>query len=651
MNKEIAKPSYEALEKKIRHLEHEASRRYVAHELEDRAHKNHKRLLRFLPDPVLIRDKHGRIVYLNPAFTQTFGWTYQDLKGQEGRQYVPEEIRGELMARIRALPPDKSVLRMKTRRITKDGRQLTVIIKVGIDRDEENHPAGMIIIFRDVTAEQRNLRTRNAINRISQALPKYPGLASLMQYIILEIQEFLGTEGANVILLDEAEKEFYFLGVAHDNPTTRDRIKKTRFPMDELISGEVVKTGKPIIMTSLPNGHRLHQNRDRKIGHKVKNVMVVPLRVKDRIIGVITADNKKEGEFDKTDLETLNTIAATVALSIENARVSESLKKANEELTGLNAAKDKMLSHLSHELKTPVAIMLSSVKILSKKLSQGKEHPIDPSTLEPVFDRIMRNLNRIVGIEDEISDIVQKKSLSHGPVLSLVLSQCQDLIDALIAEKTGDAQGYPAIREALGNIYSQTALPLDQVVLSGFVRARLEELRPLFAHRDLDIEPRLSPCPPIQIPMDHLGKIVDGLIRNAVENTPDGGKIIIQVRAAGKSAEFMVEDHGIGLTPEARQRIWEGFFTPRETLQYSSKRPFDFGAGGKGADLLRMKIFSEHYRFTIRMASTRCRHLPRDADICPGKKSLCPQGSREACNGRTRVTLRFPFQRTDSDAG
>lgn len=177
--------------------------------------------------------------------------------------------------------------------------------------------------------------------------------------------------------------------------------------MDELIAGQVVKTGNPVMMTSLPENHTLHQNRDEKIGHKVKNVMVVPLRTKERIIGVITADNKKEGEFDKTDLEILNTIAATVALSIENAGVSEELKKANEELKGLNAAKDKMISHLSHELKTPVAILLSSYKILSKKLNL-----LPDKSWESTLERIHRNLDRIIGIEDEVYDIVEKKIIS-----------------------------------------------------------------------------------------------------------------------------------------------------------------------------------------------------------------------------------------------
>ncbi len=65
-------------------------------------------------------------------------------------------------------------------------------------------------------------------------------------------------------------------------------------------------------------------------------------------------------------------------------------------------------------------------------------------------------------------------------------------------------------------------------------------------------------------------------------------------------ASLVVKDYGIGIIVDHQRRIFEGFFTTQETAVYSSKKPFDFNAGGRGADLLRMKIFSERYRFSIR---------------------------------------------------
>ncbi|MCK5162769.1 MAG: PAS domain S-box protein, partial [Desulfobacula sp.] len=346
----VQKPTYEELALQIKTLKKEAQKTRKDAQIIQEDRKNYKRFLKFLPYPVIVRDAKGIVTYQNPAFTKTFGWTLKELKGKQGRQYIPDSLKKELADRIKNLPIRKDTLELNTKRLTKDGKILDVIIRIGLDRDQNNNPDGMIIVLKDVTMEKRIKRNRDVMNNISKVLPQYPGLRKLLFYVNTEIKKLLGTESANTILLDKSQKQFYFLSAAHDDPNTRARIEKARFSVDELISGQVVKTGKPLILNQLSDDQNQYKSRDKKIGYKVKNVLLVPLRNKDRIIGILAADNKKTGDFDDTDLETLNTIAATVALSIVNARVSRELRQAYEELKSLNNAKDKMISHLSHEL-------------------------------------------------------------------------------------------------------------------------------------------------------------------------------------------------------------------------------------------------------------------------------------------------------------
>ena len=147
------------------------------------------------------------------------------------------------------------------------------------------------------------------------------------------------------------------------------------------------------------------------------------------------------------------------------------------------------------------------------------------------------------------------------------------------------------------------------------------------------------------MPPEPLQKVVDGLLKNAIENTPDEGKIEFIVRKKGEGVELVVRDYGVGITEEHQRRIFEGFFATQDTMDYSSKRPFDFNAGGKGADLLRTKIFSERYNFRIDMASSRCRFIPKESDICPSRISECAFCSKnEDClhSGGTTFSLYFP---------
>ena len=103
----------------------------------------------------------------------------------------------------------------------------------------------------------------------------------------------------------------------------------------------------------------------------------------------------------------------------------------------------------------------------------------------------------------------------------------------------------------------------------------------------------ISGTEPVWIPPDVLSKVVEGLVRNAIENTPDDSWIGVTVRPVEIGSEFEVKDNGVGITKENQHLILKNFFTAYEPVHYSSRKPYDFNAGGKGFDLARMKVFSE----------------------------------------------------------
>jgi hypothetical protein len=80
-------------------------------------------------------------------------------------------------------------------------------------------------------------------------------------------------------------------------------------------------------------------------------------------------------------------------------------------------------------------------------------------------------------------------------------------------------------------------------------------------------------------------------------------------------------------------------------MDYASKKPFDFNAGGRGMDLLRMKIFSERYAFEMDLKSTRCAFIADGIKTCPGDITQCGFCRHEQdCyqSGGTTVAVFFP---------
>ena len=623
----------------FRGIARDVTERYRNQEAMRKSERRYRTFLDFAPYAIVVFTPDGRVTYLNPTFTKIFGWTFAELEGKK-IPYVPPGLEQETSETIRKLFEEKIILRHETQRLTKDGRVLDVVMRGAVYSETEKEMSGQLVILRDITRGKRIARNNEALLRISMALPEYPDLEDLLDYTSGEIKRLLGTEGAFVILLDEEKNELFFKAVAYDDLATEKRVKEIRFPADKGVSGKVIRTGESVIVPDTSKDPSFYSYVDIKAGFKTRNMLDVPLRSKDRIIGVLCAFNKKTGTFDKTDVELLNMIAGTVALSIDNARVSDELKYAYEEVTSLNRAKDRVINHLSHELKTPISVLRASLNILGKRLSS-----LPDETWHATLDRAQRNLDRMLEMQYQVEDIMRERHYHTYHMLSWLLDECADDLASLVAEEVGEGRIVEKISSRIDEIFGPRESPSQEIFLDQFVANALKEIKPLFAHREVELVTGLESTPVIRMPVDPLKKVVVGLIKNAVENTPDEGKIEVFTRKRGLGAELLVRDYGVGITVDNQRRIFEGFFTTQETLDYSSRRPFDFNAGGKGADLLRMKIFSERYGFKIEMTSTRCGHIPMDKDICPGRISECDFcKEKEDCyqTGGTTFKVFFP---------
>lgn len=102
------------------------------------------------PDPIVIYDDIGHVTYVNPMFTQTFGWHLNEIHGRR-LNFVPDGYWQETEQTLEKLFTEGRVLNFETKRLTKDGRILDVDISAGRLDHVDGTTAGMVIILRDAT--------------------------------------------------------------------------------------------------------------------------------------------------------------------------------------------------------------------------------------------------------------------------------------------------------------------------------------------------------------------------------------------------------------------------------------------------------------------------------------------------------------------
>jgi light-regulated signal transduction histidine kinase (bacteriophytochrome) len=169
---------------------------------------------------------------------------------------------------------------------------------------------------------------------------------------------------------------------------------------------------------------------------------------------------------------------------------------------------------------------------------------------------------------------------------------------------------------------AEDTLP-EEIRLGPFLHKICQEAVSAMGARRLEIVEDLGNASVIQMPVSVLKKVCVGLIKNAIENTPDEGRLDVRARSGRDGTKIEVRDYGTGIHPLDQRAIFSGFFHIQQNSHYSTKRPYEFNAGGAGADLLRVKVLSERFRFLVGFESTRCRFIPEDSDLCPGRISKC----------------------------
>jgi len=479
----------------------------------------------------------------------------------------------------------------------------------------------------------------DTVFQASVAISSNLNLNPLLHKVMSLSEAILNPEVTAVMLLNPETEDLYW-EVSRGDKSEFFQSNIT-LPLGEGIAGHVAQTGESALLNDVRKDPRWNPSYDEKSGFCTRSMICVPIKFQGKVLGVIEVINKKQGQFTSRGLRALEILAAQTGGAVANARIHEELENAYEELKVLDKAKERVINHLSHELRTPLAIISGVLSRVSKKIQN-----IDIPGLEKTVNMGQRNLNRLMELQEKIDDILNEKSVEESEgVISIIedaVSFVQELRES--ADKKYE-QILRLISKRLDSLYHVEEIRMEEILVDGFLNDVCQEAISIMPGRNLEIVSKIEKGLTVSMDQNVLNKVCSGLLKNAIEKTPDGGKIELTANTVNGEICIDFRDYGIGITPQNQKMIFGGFFHTRETDLYASKTPYEFNAGGTGSDLLRVKVFSERYGFSVDYKSSRCKFIPKDTDICPGKIFDCRFIKEKAdcyASGGSVFTLKFP---------
>ena len=155
-------------------------------------------------------------------------------------------------------------------------------------------------------------------------------LDRLLKVIMGQAKRVVNAEASSLMLLDEAKKELFFDVTVGGKG---EKLRQIRLKLGQGIGGWVAKEGKPLMVADASKDPRFFVKADEVTKFRTKSILCVPLRIKERIIGVMEAINEVgRGYFVDEDREIFEAFASQAAIAIENARLFQNLKREKEKI-------------------------------------------------------------------------------------------------------------------------------------------------------------------------------------------------------------------------------------------------------------------------------------------------------------------------------
>ena len=366
--------------------------------------------------------------------------------------------------------------------------------------------------------QQRN-RDLDLLNRASQTLTATLDSREVIERLMKALTQTVGAEGSSVWLWDEEQPGgLVCRGAAY--PGLKRPLVNLHLGPEVGIGGWVAHHEESAIVPDVSRDSRFSPLIDAQIGFHTICVLAVPLRVRDKVIGVLETVNKVSGDFDAHDCALLETLASSAAIAIENARLVENLRQQTAELSARNDELDAFAHTVAHDLKNPLYMLIGFSDFLNDVRASMTE-----KERQACYTGIAHVAHKMDSIVKELLLLAQVRQVDVGTTLldmAGILAEVQQRLAPMVAEYQAQVVVPSAWPAAVG--YA----PWIEEVWVNYLSNALK-----YGGRPPRIELGAAPLP---------------------NPPPQAGE-----GEGGSMVRFWVRDNGAGITPEDQARLFVPF--------------------------------------------------------------------------------------------
>ena len=430
-------------------------------------------------------------------------------------------------------------------------------------------------------------------------------LDDLLKNVVSAAVKLTKAEEGSLLLLDEESNELY-MRAGHNFED--GFVRSFRLPVSDTLAGQVVRSGEPLIL-SKDATHKI------KTSYLVQALVYVPLKHKNRVIGVLGVDNRYHRlPFTERDVLLLSLLADYAAVAIENARLYQTSENERfkfeavlsnmgdalmilDEQGYIQLVNEKMCAALDINAKEvgnktiPEVVsqneFLSFIKKNNDSVAQYREINLDDARVFNVQYTPISGVGAVITMQD-ISHIKELNRLKDNFVHTVSHDLRSPLTAVLgyaeLLERVGpiNKQQKEFIRRIhssvqdittlindlldLGKIEAGFDLSNEPVQLDIILRYTLSNIEVLSMNKKQILNIDIAP----DIPATHgnpvrLRQLFDNLIGNAIKYTPEGKKVCVELQRRDNQIIFKVADQGQGISPEDQPHIFEKFYRASNT--------------------------------------------------------------------------------------